>query len=261
MEPYDLNPFSRIATCGLYVDGISLSYNNGTSFSSPIISRYAQMLFDYYPFAKTNLIKSLLIHFSEKREIFDDFDFDFKYTGFGEPLIEQALYANSSATYLYQGNLDLNNYDYLKFNIPSQFSEPNIESKLKLKITVVYNPEVDLNNVSEYSKSRIAIKLIKATNKGLKEISLSSSNVYAKQWSPILQFEKSFSRNFLAGEWQVTLRLFTRGVITDDYSQDYAIIIEVIDEAGKINVYDEIKNDVTLNYNSYENEIIDINYA
>src|SRR5690606_21546865 len=110
-----------------------LSYDNGTSFSSPIVSRYAQMLYDYYPFAKTNLIKALLIHFAEKREIFENFDFDFKFTGFGEPIIENALFANNTATYLYQGSLDMDNYDYVKFNIPNSFADANSESKLKLK--------------------------------------------------------------------------------------------------------------------------------
>lgn len=259
MSPY--TPFPRISTCGLYNDGISLSYDNGTSFSSPIISRYAQMLYDYYPFAKTNLIKALLIHFAEKREIFENFDFDFKFTGFGEPIIENALFANNTATYLYQGSLDMENYDYVKFNIPNSFADANSESKLKLKITIVYNPEVNLNNDSEYSKTRLSVKLVKNTTTGLKEISLSNSNTYTKQWSPILQFEKCFSRNFDAGEWEVALRLYTRSINDTTFKQDYAIIIEVIDITGKINVYDEIKNDENLNYNSYENELTNINYA
>lgn len=259
MAPY--TPFPRISTCGLYHDGLSLSYDNGTSFSSPIISRYAQMLFDYYPFAKTNLIKALLIHFAEKREIFENFDFDFKFTGFGEPLIQNALYASNTATYLYQGSLDTDNYDYVKFNIPNVFSDPSSESKLKIKITIVYNPEVNLNNDSEYSKSRLSVKLVKNTATGLKEINLSASNIYSKQWSPILQFEKSFTRNFDAGEWEVALRLYTRSVSDANFTQDYAIIIEVIDETGNVNVYDEIKNDTNLKYNSYENTISNINYA
>lgn len=259
MSPY--TPFPRISTCGLYYDGISLSYDNGTSFSSPIVSRYAQMLYDYYPFAKTNLIKALLIHFAEKREIFENFDFDFKFTGFGEPIIENALFANNTATYLYQGSLDMDNYDYVKFNIPNSFADANSESKLKLKITIVYNPEVNLNNDSEYSKTRLSVKLVKNTATGLKEISLSNSNTYTKQWSPILQFEKCFSRNFDAGEWEVALRLYTRSINDTTFKQDYAIIIEVIDINGKINVYDEIKNDENLNYNSYENELTNINYA
>lgn len=261
LSPYDLNPFSRIASCGLFDDGISLSYDNGTSFSSPIVSRYAQILFDYYPFANVNLIKALLIHFSEKRNISENFEFDYKYTGFGEPIIERAMYANNAATYLYQGNLDTNNYEYIKFNIPYQFSDIDLGSKLKLKITIVYNPEVDLNNSYEYSKSRLSVKLIKNSTLGLKEISLSDSNNYFRQWSPILQFEKSFTRNFVAGEWFVALRLFTRGVLDDNYTQDYSIVIEVIDENGIINVYDVIKSDTSLNYNSNENIEDSINYA
>lgn len=261
LGPYNLAPFSRIATCGLFQDGFSLSYDNGTSFSSPIVSRYAQMLLDYYPFANTNLIKALLIHFAERRDIYDDFEFDYKFTGFGEPNINKAIYANSAATFLYQGNLDLNNYDYIKFNIPRKFSDSNIDSKLKLKITIVYNPEVDINNATEYSKSRLSVKLVKNTERGLKEIGISDSNNYFKQWSPILQFEKTFTRNYLDGEWYVALRLYARGLIDEDYTQNYSIIIEIEDVNGHINVYDEINNDQSLNYNSFQNIDENINYA
>lgn len=261
LGPYNVTPFSRIATCGLFEDGISLSYDNGTSFSSPIISRYAQMLFDYYPFANTNLIKALLIHFAERRDIYDDFEFDYKFTGFGEPNISNALYANNSATLLYQGNLDLENYNYIKFNIPREFSNSEIDSKLKLKITIVYNPEVDINNATEYSKSRLSVKLVKNTEEGLKEIGLSDSNNYFKQWSPILQFEKTFTRNYIGGEWYLAVRLYARGLIDYDYTQNYSIVIEIIDVNGLINVYDEISNDQSLNYNSYTNVDNNVNYA
>ncbi|MDF2832815.1 S8 family peptidase [Chryseobacterium indoltheticum] len=261
LAPYNLNPFSRIASCGLFEDGVSISYDNGTSFSSPIVSRYAQILFDYYPFANVNLIKALLIHFSEKRNVSENINFDFKFTGFGEPIIDKALYAYNSATFLYQGNLDSDNYDYIKFNIPNQFVNKNFDSKLKLKITIVYNPEVDINNFIEYSKARLSVKLVKNTNQGNKEISLSDSNTYFKQWSPILQFEKTFTRNFIDGEWFVALRLYTRGNILNTYTQDYSIIIEVIDENGIINVYDIIKNDKSLDYNSNESIDDSINYA
>lgn len=261
LAPYNLNPFSRIASCGLYDDGVSISYDNGTSFSSPIVSRYAQILFDYYPFANTNLIKALLIHFAEQREVYENFVFDHKYTGFGEPIIANALYADTSATYLYQGNLDSDNYEYIKFNIPEQFVNAEIDSKLKLKITIVYNPEVDINSNYEYSKARLSAKIVKNTDHGLREISLSGSNNYFKQWSPILQFEKYFMRNFLAGEWFVQLRLFTRGNLDTAYTQDYSIIIEVIDENGNINVYDIIKSNTSLNYNSNENNGDNVNYA
>src|SRR5690606_37377713 len=96
-------------------------YDNGTSFSAPLVSRYAQILFDYYPFADTNMVKALLIHFAERRDIFDDFDFDYKFTGFGEPNIKNAVYASNSATYLYQGIMDSDNYEYVKFHIPDKF--------------------------------------------------------------------------------------------------------------------------------------------
>lgn len=57
------------------------------------------------------------------------------------------------------------------------------------------------------------------------------------------------------------IKLYTRSITDVNFKQDYAIIIEVMDENGNINVYDEIKNDTSLNYNSFENDVYNINYA
>ena len=54
------------------------------------------------------------------------------------------------------------------------------------------------------------------------------------------RFEKSFTRSYLTGEWDLRLRLYTRGKVDNKYEQDYSAVIEVIDEKGNIDVYDEI---------------------
>ena len=258
VSPYDQS--IRVSTVGIYADGISLSYDIGTSFSSPLISRYCQMLLDYYPFATSNMVKSLLYHFAKRNNIHNGIDYDMKYTGFGEPNIDNALYAGTSATYLYQGSLDSNNYTFIRFDVPQIFNDASIDTNLKIKVTIVYNPEVDNNNDLEYCSTRISATLIKKVPFGIKEVkSVNSENSYYKQWSPIIQFEKKFKRSFSYGEWFVKLRLYTRGNVSDTYLQDFSIVIEVIDENGN-NIYDLIKNDTQLKYNTYE-EKVDVNYA
>jgi hypothetical protein len=50
-------------------------------------------------------------------------------------------------------------------------------------------------------------------------------------------------RSYLSGEWNLRLRLFTRGKVPENYLQDYALVIEIIDTENGTNVYDDIKNE------------------
>lgn len=70
VTPYNFS--TRVAAFGIGKDGKNLCCNVGTSHSAPIISNYAQQLFDFYPNATPNLIKSLLCHFSSPRLIHDE---------------------------------------------------------------------------------------------------------------------------------------------------------------------------------------------
>ena len=69
---------------------------------------------------------------------------------------------------------------------------------------------------------------------------ISGDDKYLIPWNPIIQFEKSFSRSYLTGKWDLRLRLYTRGKVDEKYLQDYAVVIELIDENNSTNVYDDI---------------------
>jgi len=243
ISPY--SPAPRVATYGISHDGQNLAVDNGTSHSAPIISQYAQKLFDYYPASDPNLVKALLCHFSESREVHDELtECKSRYLGFGEPNIGNAIVAGAhNAAYIYEGMLDQENYQIVSFHIPKTLDEGSPDSKLKIKITITYDPPVNPDNEVEYSKSRISAKLFKPTETEMKAINISGDDIYNLPWNPIIKFEKSFSRAYLTGEWDLRLRLYTRGNLSLDYKQDYSVVIEIIDTEKGTNVYNDIVNE------------------
>ena len=242
-SPYNHSP--RLGAYGICNDGSGLSVDNGTSYSAPIISQYAQQLFDLYPNSNPNLVKALLCHFAEKRQVPSTIATNPKhFVGFGEPIIERATQAGpNNAVFIFEGKLDQNNYQYVGFHVPKSLAADNRNSKLRIKITTTYDPLVNITNDLEYSKARISALLCKPTDSGMKHISISDEETYSMPWNPILHFEKSFSRGYLTGEWELRLRLYTRGELSANYKQDYAVTIEIIDELNLQNIYADVTND------------------
>lgn len=243
IDPYANSP--RISTYGISKDGKNLSVDNGTSYSAPIISQYAQRLFDAYPQSEPNLVKGLLCHFTEPRSNHDELnESGLNYVGFGEPNIERALIAGDfNAAYIYEGQLDQDNYQYIGFHIPSTLRADEEDAKLRVKITVTYDPPVNPDNDKEYSEARITATLIKNTDRGMKDIAISAEDKYNLPWNPIIQFEKNFSRSYSAGFWELKLRLYTRGKVKDNYLQDYSVVIEIIDDNKKTDVYADVESE------------------
>ncbi|CAD0008163.1 S8 family peptidase [Flavobacterium salmonis] len=240
VTPYTTAP--RVSTYGISADGKSLALDVGTSHAAPIISQYAQQLFDYYPNSDPNLVKGLICHFSDNRDIHEELtENNSKYVGFGEPNIEKAIRANgNNAAYIFEGVLDQENYQYISFHVPSTLAAEEENSKLRIKITITYDPSVNPDHEAEYSNSRISAKLFKPTTGNFMPINITGDDSYNLPWNPIIQFEKSFTRSYLVGQWDLRLRLYTRGNIEDDYKQDYSVVIEIIDDKSNTDVYKDV---------------------
>ena len=239
----------KTSSYGINDKGDHLAVDVGTSFSAPIISQFIVRLMDANPGASTNLIKALLFHFAEKRSIprtiLNPHSF---YTGFGEPHINNSISsAPNTFSYFFEGTLDQQHYQYVGFHIPTVFKTRS-DAKLKVKITIVFDPQVNPTNDLEYSMARVSATLYKAHATGFKEITVPTADKYNLPWNPILQFEKEFSRGFLCGYWELRLRLFTRGPIGDKYKQGYAVIIEIIDTKNKIDVFKETVDEYGIRY-------------
>ncbi len=251
INPYTFSP--RVSTYGISKDGITLAIDVGTSHSAPLITQYAQRLFDLYPNSDPNLVKALLCHFSEHRDVHDEIsEPTSKFVGFGEPNIEMATKAGDyNAAFIYEGEIDQDNYQVISFHVPKTLAEEE-DSKLRIKITITYDPPVSPENQVEYSQARLSASLFKPTVNGMKSISISPDDKYNVPWNPIIQFEKTFSRSYLAGQWDLRLRLYTRGKIDENYHQDYSVVIELIDENGITDVYSDVENEFSNLYKKIE---------
>jgi hypothetical protein len=61
----------------------------------------------------------------------------------------------------------------------------------------------------------------------------------------MIRVEKDFSRSYSSGEWELRLRLYTRGGLDEGYQQKYAAVIEVIDLSSSTDVYHDINSEFT----------------
>lgn len=233
----------RLAAFGLDRSGTRLCYAIGTSFAAPIISQFAARLFDAYPAATPNLVRALLCHFakpvacSSPGAPIRDYDF----CGFGEPDIESALYSGANrAAYLFSGSLPKDYYIYIPFHVPSALAN-SARSRLRVRGTVVFDPPVSPDDSVDYSLCRIAGKLRKRQGNELREVDIGGDEddtLYP--WNPLLQFSHRFRRGYASGEWELRLRLLTRGDLPDNFLQKFSVVIELIDEAGEVDVRSSI---------------------
>ncbi|MCF8414641.1 MAG: S8 family peptidase [Crocinitomicaceae bacterium] len=239
-------PFARISASGLFHSGRHLATDNGTSFSAPIVSQIAARLFKYYTDKSVNLIKALLIHFTDIIDHHPVLGIGKEYqVGFGAPNYERAVNAvNHSASYLFEGKVKNDQFKILKFHIPAMLASENPESKLKIKITVVSNPPVNFRDPVNYVQSKVSIALDKldaSSNK--KRVSFSADDKTEAFWSPIQQIEKTFTRSYSCGEWELRVRCWVRGKLDSEFEQDFAVVIEIIDELGGGDPYNSILNE------------------
>ena len=237
----------RIAAYGLGRAGTHLEYSIGTSYAAPIISQYAARLFDAYPAATPNLVRALLCHFAVPVHCpapglpLEDHNF----CGFGEPDVDAAMFAGSNATaYLFSGEIPANHYMFVPFHVPQALANTN-GARLTIRGTVVFDPPVSPDDSVDYSLCRIAGLLRKKTPSGLKDVSIGGDEddtLYP--WNPLFQFRHSFRRGYAAGDWELRLRLMTRGTLPEAFVQSFSVVIEVLDESGQVDVRNAVVSEV-----------------
>lgn len=254
-------PFARISASGLFHSGKHLATDNGTSFSAPIVSQIAARLFKYYTGKSANLIKALLIHFTDTIDHHPVMGLGKQFqVGFGAPNYELAVNAlNHSASYLFEGKVKNNEYKILKFHIPSLLASENPNSKLKVKVTVVCNPPMNFRDPVNYIQSKVSVGLDKLDISSTKKrVSFSTDDRTDASWSPIQQIEKSFTRSYCCGEWELRVRCWIRGKLEPEFEQDFAVVIEIIDELGGSDPYTSILEETG---NTYITRVVKLNIA
>lgn len=237
----------RIAAYGLGRAGTHLEYSMGTSFSAPIVSQYAARLFDAYPGATPNLVRALLCHFTDPviPPVPGTPICDHDFCGFGEPNVDGALYAGAHSTgYLFTGEIPKDHYMFLPFHVPAALADA-AGSKLMVRGTIVFDPPVSLDDAVDYSLCRIAGLLRKRGESGLRNVAIGGDEDDARYpWNPLFHFAHRFRRGYATGEWELRLRLMTRGNLPADFKQSFAVVIEVMDEGKHVDVRQAILSEV-----------------
>lgn len=233
----------RIAVYGLGRQGTHLEYATGTSYSAPLVAQYAARLFDAYPSATPNLVRALLCHFT-RPVVAPNPGAPVEahhFCGFGEPEIERALYSGpAAATYLHTGQIRKDTYLHIPFYVPEALAG-NRASRLTIRGTVVFDPPVSLDDSVNYSLCRISGLLRKRVGDALRDVSVGGDeDDVLFPWNPLFHFEHRFRRGYASGEWELRLRLMTRGDLPDGFLQSLSVVIEVLDSTGTVDVREEV---------------------
>jgi len=231
------------AALGLDASGKKLAYNIGTSFAAPVVCHYAAKILSDNSGISTNMLKCLLFHYTSNIGLSGATPMrPDNYYGFGE--FQMSDYNGDQLNrlvYLHEGIIESENYIHIPFHIPSSV-DPQKSPKIKIKLTITHDPDVDEVNPMEYSLSDILFQLSKVENGS--KIAVAGSNAstskYSQKWNPTVRYERTFSRNFSSGEWELRLRLNTRGNLPDSYTQNFAVVIECIDETEQLNLFDDV---------------------
>ncbi|HDR7517009.1 S8 family peptidase [Bacillus mobilis] len=236
-----------------------ITYGSGTSYAAPIVASYAAELFDKIPNATHNLVKGLLIHFSNVPIEAHSFQRQniYEHLGFGVPNLQLCLESlRSRATYVHEGALSQQTYYKIPFWIPSILTENTGRAgrkKVRVRITIVWDPLVDRRKQNEYALVHINANLIKRNGEG-EEVKVQGGlrnlegESYKEKYYPVIRLEKQFERAIDSGLWYVELRMSHRWEVPEDYEQNFAVIISVEDPYDQLDVYEAIQNEVGITY-------------
>ena len=105
------------------------------------------------------------------------------------------------------------------------------------------------DNNAEYSKCRVSLSLLKRVGSEIKDVALGGQQkTHLLPWNPIISLEKEFKRNYSSGDWELRLRLYTRGKLATTYLQDYSVLIQVIDVNNNASVYSTLFSEMGKRY-------------
>lgn len=233
---------ARIATHGLLPSGQSWACDYGTSFAAPLVSGIAAQLSEHYGDPKANLIRALLLHFTNP-VISPTINVAATHlVGLGEPDMDAAKWSQDhAAAFVHVGELQPSHFTFLPFWVPACLAAGG-GGKLRIKVTVVIDPPVSPDNPLEYAKSRITLALRKPAEVGHAQVGVSQDLVDVDRWCPVNQLERRFHRSYQTGEWQLQIRLWTRN-LDADYRQGYAAVVEVIDDTQTLPVREDVERE------------------
>jgi len=232
---------NRIGTLGLHADGYQVACDVGTSFAAPLVSRDAALIMAHYENATANLTRALLCHFARPALCPAVGIENIHLVGFGEPDLGACLSPGPhSAAFLHWGTMTPDTFRYIPFFVPASFVSGSAAGTLRVRATIAINPVVNAQSPLEYVQARVSLALRKRQELGFRELNLSDASVETSKWATIKRIEKTFRRGYTSGQWELRMRVWTRD-LPEDYTQPYAVVIEVIDDSNSSDVWADIE--------------------
>jgi hypothetical protein len=245
-----------LMSTGIHEDGESLAFGNGTSYSTPLVTRYAAKLFEMMPEASACLVKALLLHFSNKTvDSAIDPQTLHHLMGNGFPIPEKLSHSNKhEQTYLREGELDFREMVTIPFYVPKALVKRKSKrglGKVKIRVTVTFYPETNALLKSGYCKSHIRTKIVKLNGQGAEDdVSFSECAVIdSDRYSTVIQMEKTFSTKIAGGEWGVFIAHESRWKLKNPKTK-YAVVISIEDplKDPQIDIHSHIRTEIPGKY-------------
>lgn len=263
------NSSSGIGVKGFSADPNKITEGCGTSFSAPLVSRIAAQIYAYlrdngWNTATIELTKALLLHSGDYQlpatSTINLNDLH-RITGFGMPDYDRALdCTKSNATFVYcdtigklvqqDGKVQKMSRHKIRFAVPADLEGRG--KQIKVKGTLVYNPQISESGEKDYSLVDIGINLHYKNSRGRTVGGgLRNSQDNRTKWNSTKSFEKIY-KAYQGGEWEIWLTLTARGrADVDEYIQDYALVITIEDVTPNADERVEVYNSVREQNRSY----------
>ncbi|MGA2386172.1 MAG: S8 family peptidase [Candidatus Bathyarchaeia archaeon] len=249
----ELDTFGQLSSHNAALGVISLGVNNnlaydlGTSYSAPIVANILARLYREYPEASANLLKALVIHFSDVPKshysLRADDNLKKSLYGKGLPEFENCAYSqNYRPTYIIEDTVGYDEVALIPIYVPLAMKK--LFGARKIKITLVYNPPVN-KGVNGYTLVDLDFQLFKRLKDGTlqRQTNFRFNRYFKKPWDNVKTDAIEWEHNGWGTEWQLkitpTVR-FKKLIKSLEYQQRYAVVITLEDPSQDHNIYDAI---------------------
>ena len=242
-------PFTDLAVAGINANGSNVSYGNGTSYAAPIISRLAAKIFENFPWATPDLVRSVLIHSAKMYEqnLIDE-EMLVKLVGNGLP---QTIFLLNSDRwnehFLYQGKIEYRKIVRIPFYVPSALTNRVCNKKVRVRLTLSFSPETNRTLKAGYCKSHLRTKIFKRNESGDLYGTSSAKNCHtiSDRYSTVIKFDKEFTRGLQSGDWEILVEQESRWM-SKETTTPFAFVLTISDPQmdQDIDIYQAIQSEV-----------------
>jgi hypothetical protein len=226
----------------------TLAQGIGTSYSTPVVANILARLAKEYPEASSNLLKALLIHFASWPEshvaLNAGDDLKKAVYGKGVPEFEKCAYShNYSPAYIVDDSIGYDEVAFVPIYVP--YAMRNIYGEKMMRVTLVYNPPVDLG-VNGYNLVDLDYRLYKQSRRGEFKKQQNWDEYFRRTWDNVKSDIFRWQKTGWGMEWTLMVfpRVRFRNRITNSASeQEYALVVTLEDPHKEVNIYDAIINE------------------